>query len=294
MSAPRITFALLCACLAAGCSRRTELVVFHAASLSRVLSDVAAQFEKENPSARVRLEPSGSEVAVRKITELRMRADLLMVADMPLLDPAQGGPASLLTAPLATNEIVLAHRDHSRFTESVTTANWPEVLLRDGVRLGCVNPTLAPIGYHTQFVWQLAELGGGYPSAGRDLAMRLNAHCARQIAPDETELVALLESRAVDYAFVYRTTAEDHHLKIVELPAEENLSRRELASVYARASLMLGAQGRAPRQLWGAPIVYGLAVPANAPHPDLARRFTAFLLGEPGQRAFDRAGFHAP
>src|SRR5512140_2560750 len=209
--------AILFACALLSCSRRTELVVFHASSLSRVLSEIAAQFEKEDSSVRVRLEPSGSQVAVRKLTELGMRADVLAVADIALLDSTHGPPSSL-RFPLATNAIVLAHMDHSRFTEEVTAANWPEVLLRDGVRLGCADPALAPIGYHTEISWKLAELGGRYPPAGPDLAARLRAHCSAQIAPDETELVALLESRAVDYAFVYRTTALDHHLKTVKLP----------------------------------------------------------------------------
>lgn len=282
----------LCACALLSCSRKTELVVFHAASLSRVLTDIAARFEKENPSVRVRLEPSGSQVAVRKITELGMRADVLAVADIALLSPSQGGPPWSLRFPFATNAIVLAHMDHSRFTEEVTAANWPEVLLRDGVRLGCADPQLAPIGYHTDIAWQLAALGGRYPSAGPDLAARLRAHCGAQVAPDETELVALLESRAVDYAFVYRTTALDHHLKTVRLPVEEDLSDMNRIGQYAQATVTLPARGSQPaRQIHGIAIIYGLTIPASAPHPGLARRFADFLGHDSARNALERAGF---
>ena len=37
---------------------------------------------------------------------------------------------------------------------------------------------------------------------------------------DEVELVTLLETRAIDYAFLLRSTAEDHHLKITSLPEQ--------------------------------------------------------------------------
>lgn len=41
-----------------GCtSRTTEIVVFHASSLSAVLGDAAEAFQKDNPRLRLRLEP---------------------------------------------------------------------------------------------------------------------------------------------------------------------------------------------------------------------------------------------
>ncbi len=43
--------------------------------------------------------------------------------------------------------------------------------------------------------------------------------------------------------------------------------------------------------LTGAPVTYGVAIPATAPHPEAAADFLRFLLGPEGVRAFTRRGF---
>ncbi len=271
--------------------RPTEIVVFYASSLSAVLGDAADAFRKESPGYRVRLEPSGSQVAARKVAELGMRADLVAVADAALVPKMLIPEHATWSAVFATNEIVLAHKDHSRFTDQINAGNWAEVLLRDGVRLGRADPDTAPIGYQTLMVWQLAE---GGPGGRSGLAARLAAKCGpAQVTHDEAELLALLEARAVDYAFLFRSTAEDHHLKILTLPPEINLSRPDLAARYAAASVEVRMkQGQGQARIVGAPVTYALTSPRNAPHPDAAARFAAFFLGEGGRRLLERRGFH--
>jgi molybdate/tungstate transport system substrate-binding protein len=268
--------------------------VFYASSLSAVLGDAADAFRRDNPSYRVRLEPSGSQVAARKLAELGLRADIVAVADAGLIPKMLIPAHARWSARFATNEIVLAHKDHSRFTDQINASNWAEILLRDGVRLGRADPDTAPIGYQTLMVWQLAEASGVGGAAGPGLAARLAQKCPpAQVTHDEAELLALLESRAVDYAFLFRSTAEDHHLKILALPPEINLSRPDLAARYAAASVevrMKQGQGRA--RIGGGPVTYALTIPVNAPHAEAAARFAAFLLGDRGRRLLDRRGFH--
>jgi molybdate/tungstate transport system substrate-binding protein len=267
----------------AGCGDRKELVVFHAASLRRVAADVAQEFQRREPGWRVRLEPSGSVVAARKLTELGMRADVVAVADAGIIERMLRPGHASFSVEFAAGEIVLAHKDHSRFTDEVSTENWPEVLQRPEVRLGRVDPTTAPLGYHTLFAWQLCATG---PREG--LADKLAARVRREhLAPDETELLTLLEARAVDYAFLYRSTAEDHHLKVTALPPRCNLSRRDLTTLYVAAETTVGT-----RHLRGAPVTFGVTIPSRAPQPEAAARFVALLLGEEGERLLRRAGFH--
>jgi len=252
--------------LAIGCRSRSEVVVFCAASLQPVLTDAAAQFERNHSGVHVQIHPSGSLVAARKLSELGMRADVVALADTEIIDrmlmPQHAGWA----IDIATNEIVLAHRDHSAFTDEITGDNWPEILQRDGVRLGCTDPETAPLGYRTRLVWQLAERSGRYGGAGTALADRLRARCADEhVATDENELVGLLEARAIEYAFVYRSTAEAHHLKITPLPEGVSLS--------------------------GAAVTYGVTVPRRARNTAGGAAFVAFLLGDDGQRLLERAGF---
>jgi molybdate/tungstate transport system substrate-binding protein len=278
---------LLLTISAVGCRPRREIVVFHASSLSRVFGELSERL-REQGGWSVRLEPSGSNLAARKVSEHGLRADVVAVADASVLDGLlvpRFAPATVL---FATNELVLAHLGHSPGTADVTQENWPELVL-GGARLGCANPDLAPIGYHTLTAWQLAELELQQPG----LAQRLDDACHRQaLAQDENELVALLEAKAIDYAFLYGSTAEDHRLKVTRLPPSVNLSLPALAASYARASVEVHLKtGEPPTRLQGRPITYGLAVLRDAPSPAGAKAFVELLTGEEGQRTLSRHGF---
>jgi molybdate/tungstate transport system substrate-binding protein len=289
-----VLVALASALLAAACrSQGTEVVVFHATSLTQPLGEVADAFQRENPLVRVRLEPSGSQVAARKVTELGMKADVVAVADANIVARMLVPAHASYDITFATNEIVIAHKDHSRFTDEISAANWPEVLLRPGVILGRTDPDTAPNGYHTLMTWQLAERSGSYGEKAKGLTTELVARCPKEhVVNDEAELLAKLESRSIDYAFLYRSTAEDHHLKITALPADQNLSRIDLAERYAAVDVEVRMkQGEGKTRVTGAPVSYGMTIPSAAPNPAGATRFVAFLLGAAGQRIFARRGF---
>jgi molybdate/tungstate transport system substrate-binding protein len=295
---PRITLPLAAALgvtlALAGCRSRSEIVVFHAASLSRVLRDAAERFERAHPGYVVRTEPSGSQVAARKVAELGLPADLVAVADVRVLDELLVPTHAETWIGFATNELVLAHAEHSRFTEEITESSWPEVVTRPEVRLARVDPDLAPVGYQTLVAWRLADrLWAGTPRAG--LAARLAARCGPgHVVSDEAELAALLEARAIDYAFLYRSTAEDHRLKIVALPPEVSLGDARLAGTYRAAEVEVRMRSGAPRvRMQGAPLLYGLAIPRAAPNAKGAALFAAFLLEEEGRAALRRGGFRA-
>jgi molybdate/tungstate transport system substrate-binding protein len=278
-----------------GCrGKKTEVVVFYASSLSAVLGDLAEAYQRQHPQVKIRLEPSGSQVAARKVTELGMRPDLVAVADANLLRKMMIPTHSRFNLIFATNEIVLAHKDHSRYTDQITARNWPELLTRTDVRLGRADPDTAPIGYLTLMVWQLSEKLGQGEAMVANLFSRLKEKCAKEhVTQDEAELLALLESRAIDYAFLFRSTAEDHRLKIISLPEEINLSRPDMAKDYAQAKVVIRMrQGEGESRIVGAPITYGVTIPNQAPHAVEAARFLAFWLGDEGGRHFVRRGFH--
>ena len=276
----------------AGCKpSRSPVTVFAAASLARALSDLEERVEQDHASLDLQLEISGSQVACRKIAELNRRADLVATADYRVIDDILRPEHASYSVRFATNEVVLAHAQHSRHTETITTDNWHSVLLRPRVRLGRVNPDLAPIGYRTLLVWDLArrQLGA---KAAPDLVRRLEGKCNKEhVVPHEGELLQLLQTRAIDYAFLYRSTAEEHNLKTVELPEAYNLGAVGQQKAYAVASVTV-RMGRGQRKtLRGAAVVYGVTIPKNAPNPAGARTLLEALLSEQGRRCLARTGF---
>jgi molybdate/tungstate transport system substrate-binding protein len=279
----------------AGCpsKERKVVTIFHAASLSRSLSELEEKAEAKFSDLDLRLEPSGSQVAARKVSELNRRADLVFVADWrvieELLVPGHAG----WQIQFAANELVLAHAEHSKFTETIAADNWPELLMKPEVRLGRGDEATAPIGFQTLLLWELAERNYGPGKVGEDLAGRLIARVKPEhVVPDISELVTLLQSKAIDYAFVFRSIAEEHNLKVVRLPVAYNLGEPKMAHIYSRASVPVVLKaGASPRQIKGAPIVYGVTIPKSAPNPDGAQRVLEFLLSEEGRRILQRSGF---
>jgi len=286
---PRAAWFILTLAFVTACRSKNELVVFVAPSLARAVGEIEDSFAQGKPDVRIRTDISGSQVAARKLTELNMRADVLAVADAEVIEQMLVPQHAAWSIRFATNTIVLAHLGHSRFTEEVTSDNWPDILSRPGVRLGIVNPDLAPIGYRTLMVWQLATPHYQRPN----LESTLRAQVAKEhVMSDEATLWALLSSRAIDYAFLYRSTAEEHRLKTTPLPAAINLGDPALAEHYATAQVPVVMKGDAGKVVVrGTPLWFALTIPNDAPHRELALDFVTFFLAERGRASLTRAGF---
>ena len=286
--------ALVCLLLLSACkSDRRAVVVLTAASLARAFAELEQQIERDHPQLDVQLEIGGSQALCRKLVELGGRADVLAVADFRTIDTICRPSHARFNIHFTTNAIVLAHMEHSRHTDRITADNWPEILMRPGVRLGLVDPDLAPIGYRTLLVWKLAELElGRDKTGGADLAGRLRARVAREhVAPHESELMQLLQSRTVDYAFVYRSTAEEHNLKVTTLPDSYNLGSVDNADGYRRATLKVEMKRGQGRSMNGSPVVYGVTIPARPLNAAGAELFVRTLLDAGGRRVLRRTGF---
>jgi len=103
----------------------------------------------------------------------------------------------------------------------------------------------------------------------------------------------LLSAGEVDYAWEYRSVAEQHHLKFLRLPKEINLSDPTLAATYKTACIDLhrtnpnGEKVAQPK--CGRPILYAVAIPTDAPHPEAAKKFVQALYSEAGKSALNQA-----
>ncbi|MCS7178904.1 MAG: tungstate ABC transporter substrate-binding protein WtpA [Anaerolineae bacterium] len=269
-------------------SRSGTLIIFHAGSLAEPIRALTTAFQSHYPGVTFAAEASGSNEAARKIRELGREADLVILADYRVIDLWLIPDFADWNIRFARNEMVLAYTDRSRYAAEIHAGNWYTILGRDGVICGRADPDTDPCGYRTLMVWQLAEAHYGIP----DLYRTLEAHCPTTYTrPKSVELIALLQSGDVDYAFMYRSVALQHGLRWVELPPEINLGNPAYADFYGRARVAIA--GTAPGTtltMTGEPIVYGVTVPKNAPRPDLALEFVRFLISPEGQAIMARMG----
>lgn len=284
--------------LSTGCAQATpepeqaelegSLVIFHAGSLTVPVEDLTTAFQEQHPAVTFETEAAGSRTTARKVSELGRQADLVMSADYTVIDNLLIPDFADWNVRFARNTMVIAYTDEAKFADEINSDNWYKVLIRDGVIYGHSEPNADPCGYRTLMVWQLAERHYDEPG----LNQTLNENCPPEnIRPKSVELIALLESGDMDYAFEYRSVAVQHNLNFVELPEAINLSMVEHANFYSEAEIKLsGSEPGETITMRGKPIVYGVTIPDNAPSPDLAVAFTKFLLGPEGHAIMEEQG----
>jgi molybdate/tungstate transport system substrate-binding protein len=305
---------LVCGC---GSDRRQVKLIF-AGSLIVPFHKVAAAFEEEHPDVDVVTEAHGSIQVLRHVTELGDRMDLVASADEQLIpplmyernDPETAAPWADWYCRFATNRVVLAISPKSPLAGELTPEAWYRRLTDGDVRFGLADPRFDAAGYRALMVLQLAEREYGEPYLLEDMLM---GRFTRPILVEHREgvdvievpeiletsagsnivlrgasiqLIALLESGDLDCAFEYESVARQHGLRYVRLPASIDLGDERRRDEYAAVSVKLDFRRFASvrPEFTGDVIRYALTIPANAPDPELARQFVAFLLGPEGRR----------
>jgi len=282
-------------------SKKVVLKIFHAGSLSVPFSKIEKAFEKKYPYIDVRRESSGSVQAIRKVIDLHKPCDVVAVADYTLIPKMLFPKYADHVKLFARNELVLCYTKHSKYAKEINSKNWYEILNRKGVKWGFSNPNDDPCGYRTVIAIGLTSLYYNKPEILEDLLGKNTNLSWKQtkdgilfsvpenlkfntqklaIRPKSVELLGLLESGAIDYAFEYKSVALQHKLLFVELPPELNLTAVEHANFYKKCKIKL-ANGKV---ISGKPIVYGIAALKNAPHPKEAKLWEDFVTSEEGKK----------
>jgi len=272
--------------LCAGCGKsQRELWIFHADALNLPFGAIAKAFQEEHPDVRVQRESSGSNLAARKITDLGRPCDILAVADYRIIDRLLIPEHASWQIYFARNEIVLAHTGMSKLADQINAQNWFEILLKKEIAYGHSDPSLDPCGYWTLLTWKLAADHHKDRFSG-DLYQALHDGCdPRNIRADANGLLPLLEAvGGLDYAFLYRSVAEQHHLQYVQLPDEINLGNPALEAQYTKARVEVKDRKGTTLVRTGAPIVFGLTILEDARAPEVASKFVQFVLSEKGRK----------
>jgi molybdate/tungstate transport system substrate-binding protein len=320
-------FALVTLAVASGCTNAEQkpvvLEVVPAGSLLYPFESIETIYEDRHPGIDVRLEGHGSIQAVRQVTDLHREIDVVAVADASLIPdmmyvPIEDGSGNYTDTytPFATNEMVIAYTDRSAYAGEITAENWYTILARPDVRVGFSNPMLDACGYRALMVTALAERHYNAPGlfdaiigdafdppltvAEADGVRTITLPTLMKPASEKVAirdgsiyLLSLLDAGGIDYAFEYRSVADEHGLSRVDLPPEIDLGDAAFADTYRTVAVKLGFQrfGSIGDTRIGQPIVYAITVPANAPHPAEAQAFVDLVADE---FATERHGWPEP
>jgi molybdate/tungstate transport system substrate-binding protein len=283
------TRALAVCLLVVACARGDErgtttagpLIVFNAGSLARPLRALLDTFAIRE-GVQFEQEQAGSLETARKVTELARIPDVIALADYAIFPQLLVPEHATWYVMFARNRMGLAYSDESRLADSIGATNWWRILVRPGVETGHSDPHLDPAGYRALLVMQLAERYYRQPG----LAARLRrAVPPRNVRPKEIDLVALLETGELDYAYQYESVARGARLEFIAFPDSVSLANSRDSAFYAQAVVrVVGHRPGDSLTIRGEPIVYALSIPRRAEHARLAEAFVRFLLSEDGRR----------
>jgi len=314
---PVFTIFILIALLSsiAGCSSaeqqpKTVLKVVPAGSLLQSFEEVEKTFEAQHPDVDVQVEGHGSIQAIRQVTDLHRPIDVVAVADESLIpdlmfrpDPATGKNFTDTYTPFATNAMVIAFTNKSRYADEIAPENWYHVLSRPDVRVGFSNPMLDAAGYRSIMVTLLADryyqnstifpvlIGSHFTPllVAEDIGGIMTVRLPEVLRPSDEKLVirdgsifvlSHLEAGGIDYAFEYQSVAEGHNLRWISLPPEIDLSSQDHADRYGKVKVVLGFQrfSAIGQDRTGQPIVYAVTIPNSAPDRELAQEFSDLVV----------------
>jgi molybdate/tungstate transport system substrate-binding protein len=266
------------------------LQIFNAGSLTAPFAQISEEFNKIYPDVEILAEAAGSSTTIRKVTELGKECGVVGSADYILIPELMFPDYADWYIIFASNQMVIAYTDQSQFAGEINSNNWYEILQRDGVTYGRSDPDQDPCGYRTLMVWQLAEMH--YNASG--LYNSLYNAPGDLMRPKSVDLIALLQSGDLDYAFEYSSVALQQNLNYIELPPEINLSDVAFEDFYAQAQVEIaGANPGETMTMPGSPIVYAVTIPKNFPRQEIAITWVDFLLSDQGMGIME-ANFQTP
>ena len=113
----------------------------------------------------MQIQGHGTIQVIRHVTELNYKVDVLLVADYSLIPRMMYPTINQKTNQsyanyyirFATNTLVLAYTNTSKYASEVNSNNWYSILSRSGVKLGLANPQLDALGYRALMAVQLSE-----------------------------------------------------------------------------------------------------------------------------------------
>ena len=275
-----VALAICLLALPAAALAKEKVIIFHAGSLTVPFQAMEKEFEAANPDIDILREAGGSTKMARLISEVGKEADIMASADFMVIKKSLIPKFADWNVRFATNQLVLCYTDKSKFAKEINADNWYEILQKKDVVWGHSDPNLDPCGYRSLMVLQLAEKF--YQKEGLFDKLIANRPKAN-IRPKSVELVNLLKTGHMDYAWEYLSVAVQHKLKYITMPADINLGDYKKDAFYKNAKVEVSGKKPGTTTIrTGQSCTYGITMIKNSPNPKGAELFMAYLLSKDG------------
>ncbi|MCE4614077.1 MAG: tungstate ABC transporter substrate-binding protein WtpA [Desulfurococcales archaeon] len=287
--------------------QNVELVVCNAGSLTIPLQKISDTYQEET-GVKILLEPSGSVDAVRKVTDLHKTCDIVAVADYRLIPLYMYPNYTKWYVEFASNKLVIVMSQNTKGNHSLTSIL--NDMLNSNVKYGFSDPNRDPCGYRSVGVIGLLSLylhnmsllenlvihkipGSKYNLTNGTLSIYIppsfNPTGNLVIRPKSIQLISLLESGELDYAFEYQSVAVQHNLSYITLPDDVNLGNPDYAQNYSKVIVHILVGTNSEKAITMAPIVYGLTIPTTSKQQNDALKFVKYILKD-GGNVFNNLG----
>lgn len=294
-----------------GGDEQGSIKILAADSLAKQLNTTKTEFNKKYPNVDVQMEFSGSQAAIRKVTDLNKSADIVVSADYGLIDERliEGGYASW-NLKYANNKMVIAYTDKSKDADKINEDNWYQIFAQDDVKFGFSDPNSDPCGYRSVMVLQLAEIYYKNDTIFNDLvesntAIRsvqngdkylinspssLNPNSKVSIREDAAQLMPSLMSNDIDYVITYKNIAQQQEkdgVKFMELPDMLSLSSDKDEDQLSKIQLKEYSDTDKGKTITLSPIVYGITILDQSKDNKMALEFVKLLLSNEGKKIIE-------
>jgi molybdate/tungstate transport system substrate-binding protein len=220
-----------------------------------------------------------------------IRPDVFIaITQDPIFTILRAGKANS-AEPIARTEMVIAYSPKSRFAAQFDRARrgqaeWWMVLQQPGLRFGRTDPLTDPQGRNIVFTMMLAAKLYRRPRLlDQVLGPVINP---RQIF-SESSVLSRLQSGQLDACSSYKIQPGPFDLPYVSLPAQVNLSSRDVGEENPEVKLTVGGQTYRPE-----PLVFYAAALADSSNPKGASAFVQWLKNSEAQSIFRRYQYDPP
>lgn len=286
-----------------GSSTPQTLSVIAAGSLAPILPAFAGAFANATPGVQAPVAAQlyeGSTAAASALTLPNQPYDLFISADFRVIPQHLESPHATVAsweAVFASDPLVLAYEPGATGLSGINDTNWYQKIVGTGVTLGVANASSDPLGANAIFALeltdQLTHQGGsfyGHFFNGAMGALASPTAVAKYVS--ENVAATALSTGEVSTYLIYRSYAITDHLSYFSLNSSVDLGAFDSADVTLYHSVKtteLSGTGTSVKS--GAPVLFALTVPINAPDFPLGIAFAAYLLSNATAPAWVADGF---